>query len=113
MTRVFTRIGGTIGGAALASAVILLLHPGAVLLACGVAIAAFGSYVFQKASYGLLSAWVTIYVVFILSLAGQAEEDVALSRIFATTLGGVVAVGVQLGDWLVRRRRGWRGRARR
>jgi hypothetical protein len=103
-TRVFTRVGGTIGGAALSSVVILLLHPGAALLACGVAVAAFGSYLFQKASYGLLSAWVTIYVVFILSLAGQPEQDVALSRIFATALGGVVAVGVQLGDWLVWRR---------
>lgn len=105
MTRVFTRVGGTIGGAALSSAVILLLHPGAGLLACAVAVAAFGSYLFQKASYGLLSAWVTIYVVFILSLAGQPEQDVALSRILATALGAVVAVGIQLGDWLVWRRR--------
>jgi hypothetical protein len=105
MTRALTRVTGTIGGAALASAAILLLHPGPVELAAGVAVAAFGSYLFQKATYGLLSAWVTIYVVFILSFAGLPEREVALSRIFATALGGGIALAVQAVDGLVRRRK--------
>ena len=111
MPRVLTRVGGTVGGAALASGVLLALHPGPVVLAAGVAIAAFGSYAFQKASYGLLSASVTLYVVFILALAGQPEKEVAMSRIVATALGGAIAIGVQVGDGGVwrRRRDAWLG----
>jgi hypothetical protein len=101
MIRGFIRALGTLCGAALGSGVILLLHPGTALLAVGVAMAAFGAYVFQKASYGLLSACVTVYVVFLLSLAGMTEEQVAVSRIVATTLGGAVALGVHGGDLVV------------
>jgi hypothetical protein len=106
MTRVVTRVAGTVGGAALASAALLSVHPQPVTLAVGVSVAAFFSYLFQKASYGLLSACVTVYVVFILSLAGLPEEQVALSRILVTIVGGSIAVAVQLGDW-----RTWRPRA--
>ena len=104
MTRAFTRVGGTIGGAALASGVLVLLNPAPALLAILVCVASFGSYLFQKASYGLLSACVTAYVVFILSLAGAAEKEVALARIIATTLGGAVALAVQWIDWVAWRR---------
>jgi hypothetical protein len=104
VTRALTRVGGTVGGAALASGAILLSHPGPVALAVGVSIAAFGSYLFQKASYGLLSACVTIYVVFIFSLAGVPEEQVAMARIVATALGGSIALVVQVADWAMWRR---------
>jgi hypothetical protein len=112
IVRALTRVGGTIGGAALASGVLLLLHPAPIVLTLLVAVAAFGSYLFQKASYGLLSACVTAYVVFILSLAGLSEREVAISRIVATALGGAIALAVQWIDWGLRRQGVLRERAR-
>jgi fusaric acid resistance family protein len=106
IVRVLSRVGGTIGGAALASGILLFLHPAPVVLTLLVALGAFGSYLFQKASYGLLSACITAYVVFILSLAGLSEREVAISRIIATALGGAIALAVQWIDWGVRRRLG-------
>jgi hypothetical protein len=104
MTRVASRVVGTICGAAFASTVLMVAHPPAAGLVVLVLIGAFGSYVFQKASYGLLSAFVTGYVVFIMALAGQPEERVAVARIVATLVGGGIAAGVQGADWLLWRR---------
>ncbi len=103
MARAFARVAGTIGGAAIASAVILSMHPGRTVLALLVALAALGAYVFQRATYGLLSACATAYVVFILSLVGLAEKEVAESRIAATALGGAIALAVQSVDDVRRR----------
>jgi hypothetical protein len=95
MARALARTVGTMGGAALASALILALHPSWAVLAAFVVTAAFAAYLFQKATYGLLSACVTVYVVFILSLAGVPESEVAVARIAATALGGAIAIAVQ------------------
>lgn len=95
IARALARTGGTVGGAALASAFIVALHPSWVVLAVFVVAAAFGAYFFQKATYGLLSACVTVHVVLILSLAGLPEGEVALARIAATALGGAIGVGVE------------------
>jgi hypothetical protein len=111
VTRLLSRVLGTIGGAVFASTVLMLAHPPAVGLVLLVLVGAFGSYVFQKASYGLLSAFVTGYVVFIMALAGQPEEQVARARIVATLIGGGIAAGVQAVDWLVWRRHKMRGGA--
>jgi uncharacterized membrane protein YccC len=54
--------------------------------------------VFQKATYGLLSACITMYVVFVLSRAGLPERQVAGARIVATGLGAVIGLAVQLVD---------------
>jgi uncharacterized membrane protein YccC len=107
MTRALSRTGGTVGGAALASAFIVALHPSWAVLAVLVAAAAFGAYLFQKATYGLLSAFVTVYVVFILSLAGLPEGKVALARIAATVIGGAIGIAVEaVGEVVARSRAG-------
>jgi hypothetical protein len=107
--RALARTGGTIGGAVVASAAIVALHPSWGVLAVLVVLAAFGAYLFQKATYGLLSACVTAYVVFLLSLAGQPERQVAMARVAATALGAVVGLVVEgAGEMLARRPTGER-----
>jgi hypothetical protein len=103
--RALARTGGTIGGALVASAIVMALHPGWEMLGVFVVGAAFGAYLFQKATYGLLSACVTAYVVFLLSLAGQPERQVAMARVAATALGAVVGLVVEgAGEAFVRSR---------
>jgi hypothetical protein len=96
VTRIFMRVGGTIGGAALASATIAWMRPIEPVVAVFAAAAAFGSYVFQRASYGLLSTFITGYVVFSLSFVGQKEGTVAVARVVATVIGAAIALAVQI-----------------
>jgi len=103
MVRAVARVGGTIGGAGLASLVLLFLHPPLPVLVFLVALAAFGSYAFQTATYGVFAACATMYIVFILSLAGLPEGAVAVTRIVATAIGGAIALSVQGAGWLLRR----------
>ena len=105
--RTLARTAGTVGGAAIASIVLLGLQPEPAWLAVLIVAAAFGAYLFQKATYGLFSASVTLYVVFILSFIGLPEGQVSIARIVATVLGSAVALAIHGLDlvWL-----GWRSR---
>jgi hypothetical protein len=106
MTRAISRVVGTIGGAGSSSLLLLAVHPGRPGLALLVLVAAFGAYLFQKATYGLFSAWVTAYVVFLYAFARpDSGQGVAEARILATALGGGIALAVQGADWGVRVRR--------
>lgn len=92
-TRGATRVAGTVAGAVLASA-IAALHPGAALyLLLAVAFAGTGFALFGV-NYGVYSATITAYVVFLLALAGSPEHEAALDRVGATVLGGALAVAV-------------------
>lgn len=104
MARAIARVVGTVGGAGLASAVLVGFHPGRVWLGALVAAAAFAAYLFQKATYGLLSACVTAYVVFVFAFGGHSEERVALARVVATSVGGAVSLAVVGIDRGLRRR---------
>jgi len=98
MARALARTLGTLAGVASASALLLSTRPPRVALACLVGAAAFGAYTFQKATYGLFSAFVAMYVVFLLALAGLPEEQVAVARIVATLVGACVGLAVQIAD---------------
>jgi hypothetical protein len=93
-----SRTLGTLGGAAVASAILIGLHPPSPVVAALVATAAFGAYLFQRATYGLLSACVTSYVVFLLSFAGLPEGQVAVARIVATAVGAAIGLAVHGAD---------------
>jgi uncharacterized membrane protein YccC len=109
LVRAISRTVGTLGGAGLASALLLALHPPSLVLATLVAVAAFGAYIFHKATYGLLSAFVTAYVVFLLSFAGVPEGQVAVARIVATAIGAAIGLAVHAADTLSRAGSGlWR-----
>jgi hypothetical protein len=105
LARAISRTVGTFGGAALAAAVLTVTGPSKPVLAALVALAALGAYVFQKATYGLFSACVTAYVVFILSFAGAPDRRVAAARIVATALGAAIGLAVEGADAALRRRR--------
>jgi uncharacterized membrane protein YccC len=93
ITRGATRVGGTVAGAVIASA-IAALHPAdPVYLLLAVAFAGTG-YALFGVNYGIYSAAVTAYVVFLLAFAGSAEHQAALDRVGATALGGALAVAV-------------------
>jgi hypothetical protein len=96
ITRGVSRVVGTLVGVGLASLVVLALSPSALALGVLASMMACGAYVFQGAGYGLLSLFVTMYVVFALSFAGQPEQEVALARVVATALGGGIALVVEL-----------------
>lgn len=101
MLRAVSRTLGTLGGLALASAVIANLHPSRPAIAALVLTSAAGTYLFQKASYGLFSCCVTVYAVAVLAFLGQTGHDVAVARIVATLLGAAIGLGVQLVDSIV------------
>ena len=92
-TRGATRVGGTVAGAVIAST-ISALHPAdPVYLLLAVAFAGTG-YALFGVNYGIYSAAVTAYVVFLLAFAGSPEHQAALDRVGATALGGALAVAV-------------------
>jgi uncharacterized membrane protein YccC len=85
------RIGGTIAGAILASA-IAAFHPdefGYVVLA--ITFAALGFALFNV-GYALYSVAITGYVVFLLAFGGAPEHASAIDRVAATALGGLLAL---------------------
>ena len=98
VTRLIARAAGTVVGALLASAIELFLRPSHDVLAALVVVAAFAAYLFQKATYGLFSAAVTLYVVFMLSFLGLPEPTVALARVLATVTGSVLAFLIVLAE---------------
>jgi len=97
VTRLIARAGGTVVGALLASA-IELFRPSQHALAALVVVSAFAAYLFQKATYGLFSAAVTLYVVFMLSFLGLPEPTVAQARVLATVTGSLLAFLIVLAE---------------
>jgi hypothetical protein len=98
--RAVSRTFGTVGGAAVASLILLGLRPPLAWIGALVAAAAFAAYLFQKATYALLSASVAAYAVFLLSFAGVPEGQAAFGRIVATALGALVGLAVHGADAL-------------
>jgi hypothetical protein len=92
--RAFGRLAGTIGGAALATALTLGLRPTPPMLIGLVAISAFGCYLLLRTNYGLYAVALTSYVVFLLSLFGLPAPVVVKARILGTAVGGAVALVV-------------------
>jgi hypothetical protein len=105
LARAVSRTAGTLGGAAAASLVLTVIAPSTPVLAALAATAALGAYVFQKATYGLFSTFVTAYVVLVLSFAGAPERQVAVARIVATALGAAIGLAVEATDASLRRTR--------
>jgi uncharacterized membrane protein YccC len=91
LTRGFQRIVGTLAGAIFASA-IAALHPSNVANEALVVVFAFLGFALFNVSYGLFSATITGYVVFLLAFGGSPEETAAYDRVLATAIGGVLAL---------------------
>ncbi len=93
LTRGTTRVAGTVAGAAIATA-LAGLHPSdPACLLLAVVFAGIG-FALLAVNYGVYSAAITGYVVFLLAFAGSAEHQAVLDRVGATVLGGVLAVAM-------------------
>jgi uncharacterized membrane protein YccC len=92
------RVGGTLLGAALATAIAAHVRPGAetYVILC-ILFGGLGYAVF-KANYGVFSVCITTYVVFALALAGQPEQTAVFDRVLATLVAAVL-VGLAVLAW--------------
>jgi uncharacterized membrane protein YccC len=95
-TRGLARIGGTIAGV-IAATLIVLAVPNTphMYLALAIFFAAIGYAAFQL-NYALFSFTVTAYVVFLLALLGVPEHYAVVNRLFATLVGGTLAMASYL-----------------
>jgi hypothetical protein len=104
VTRAVARTVGTVAGVSLATAIVVAVGPDTGWLVSLLAGAVFAAYAFQKATYGLLSACVGLYVIFLLSIAGSPAGALARARIEATLVGAALGILVQVADEAVARR---------
>jgi hypothetical protein len=94
------RVGGTLLGAALATAITHVLAPGPAVLAGLVALFAFLAYSTLRLNFGVFAVFVTSYVVFLLVLAGVAAERVATARVEGTVIGATLALAAHVDFYL-------------
>jgi len=94
--RGIARIAGTLLGAALATAIIHVLHPPNEVLAMLLLLSVWGCYNLFRVNYAVFSVCLTAYVVFVLKFSGIAEITAAGTRIVDTIEGGVLAILVYL-----------------
>ncbi len=87
-----TRIIGTICGAGVATLIVALLRPPSITLVVLIAGTAWGCYALFRVNYALFSLFITTYIALLFAFGGLPEPAVALYRVIATTIGGVVAL---------------------
>jgi len=91
-TRGIARVGGTLAGALTASVIALLFHPGPGLYLLLALVAACGACLTVSANYALFSLNITAYVVFLLAFGGAAAHTAVFDRLWASLLGGALAL---------------------
>jgi hypothetical protein len=106
-SRGLARVGGTLLGAALATAVVHVIQPSPGLLAVFVLVCVWACYSLFRVNYALFTVCLTGYVVFILMLSGIAEMTAATTRAMYTLAGGALAL-IIYGVWPT-----WAGRTAR
>jgi hypothetical protein len=103
VTRTAARIFGTLSGAVLASIFVTHAQPSTLWLAVLVTLAAFFAYVTNSVNYALFVAFLSAYIVFLLSLNQLPGPEIAHRRAYCTIAGGLIAIVLHL-DSLFRRR---------
>ena len=95
-TRAASRILGTVAGAWLCT--LLLAHVSLTLpaIAAAATLFAFLSFATNAVNYGLFTACLTSYIVFLLSLNQMPAPDIAHRRAWCTILGGLIALLIHL-----------------
>jgi hypothetical protein len=91
-SRGLARMGGTIIGAAFATAITVGLAPGETLITVLAVCFVWAGYSLFRTNYGLFTICITAYVVFLVVLAGGAEPATAKYRIINTLIGGGLAL---------------------
>ena len=105
LTRALARILGTLVGAWLCSLLIAHFSPDAPVLAGVATLFALLAFATNGVNYGLYSACLTSYIVFLLSLNQIPGPVIAHRRAWCTILGGAIALVIHL-DAMRRHRAG-------
>jgi len=92
MSRGIERILGTLVGSVVATVVAAELRPGPWALVVLVGLSAFLSVATFRASYPVFAAFLTCYVVFLISLTGLPSGTAGLDRLIDTVVGGLLAM---------------------
>lgn len=96
VSRAVARVAGTLAGAYVGTLLIMHLVPQPEILAGVTAAFAFLSYASNAVNYGLFSAFITGYIVFLLSLNQIPGPMMAERRAGCTALGAAIAVVIHL-----------------
>lgn len=105
LTRGSARVAGTVAGAFLSSLILIHLSPSPWLLALLTAIFAFLSLASNAVNYGLFTACLTGYIVFLLALNQIPGPVIAERRAWCTLAGAIIALLIHV-DALRRHRAG-------
>ena len=96
LTRAASRIAGTLLGAWLCSLLIAHLAPSPIILAAFTTFFAFWCFATNSVNYGLFTACLTAYIVFLLSLNQIPGPLIAHRRAWCTIVGGLIALILHL-----------------
>ena len=96
LTRSTLRILGTLTGAWLGSLLIAHFVPSPVVLGAMTAVFALLAFATNSVNYGLYSACLTAYIVFLLSLNQIPGPVIAHRRAWCTVVGGLIALVIHL-----------------
>jgi uncharacterized membrane protein YccC len=101
--RSLLRVAGTLVGAVLGTFFLVHIHPDLMTLAWAATFFCFCAYLTVGVNYGLFVMFLTAYIVFLLSLNSMPGPEIASRRMYATIVGGLVALVIHL-DALRRKR---------
>ncbi len=96
LTRATARILGTLAGAWLCSLLVSHVPMQPAVLAAGTTLFALLAFATNSVNYGLFTACLTAYIVFLLSLNQIPAPDIAHRRALCTILGGLIALVIHL-----------------
>ncbi len=88
------RVAGTVVGATTAALIVGGLHPGTVATTVLIAGSAWAAYALWPASFPVAMAFVTAFILFLLSTTQVDGIATATDRLIDTVLGGALALGV-------------------
>ena len=91
-TRSFARVGGTLLGAAIATAIVQVWSPPPIALMLLILVLVWACYAVFRVNYALFTVCLTGYLVCLLMLSGVAEMTAASLRAEYTVAGGVLAL---------------------
>jgi hypothetical protein len=104
LARATLRVVGTLAGAWLGSLFLAQMAPSPAILAAFTALFALLAYATNAINYGLYTAFLTAYIVFLLSLIQIPGATIAHRRAACTAVGAAIALVIHL-DAIRRRRR--------
>jgi MFS family permease len=94
LSRGIARMLGTVAGAGIALMLARLLPLPAWVLPTLVVVSAFGCYALQAVNYAAISAFITLYIVFLFRFGGFSETKAAHIRLVNTVVGGSLALAI-------------------